>query len=102
MQRVSESKALPGQLPITAKMSNAHLTMVREDLNECDERDSQDSDAPKSARIWKGKNSLQEHDELMPDVVTFKHSGDSFDEGGIDAILLVCILMCPSKKNEFG
>ncbi|GMY23053.1 serine/threonine-protein kinase D6PKL1 [Fagus crenata] len=65
-----------GQIP------NVHMVLVRDDVGGSEARDSQDSDSPVPVRTWRGKASLPEHEELMPDVITFKGSGDSFEDGG--------------------
>lgn len=62
------------------QIPNVPMVFVREDGSEA--RDSQDSDSPVPLRTWRGKTSLPEREELMPDVITFKGSGDSFEEGG--------------------
>nr|POE91829.1 serine/threonine-protein kinase d6pkl2 [Quercus suber] len=62
------------------QIPNVPMVFVREDGSEA--RDSQDSDSPGPLRTWRGKTSLPEREELMPDVITFKGSGDSFEEGG--------------------
>jgi protein-serine/threonine kinase len=58
------------------------MVLVREDLGRSDTRGSQDADSPVPVRTWKGKASLPEDEELMPDVVTFKGSVNPFEEGG--------------------
>lgn len=65
-----------GQIP------NARMVLAREEVGRSDGRDSRHSDSPAPVRMLKGKASLPEHEELMPDVLTFKGSGDSFEEGG--------------------
>ncbi|KAL8119328.1 serine/threonine-protein kinase D6PK [Apium graveolens] len=84
MQRVFESKAHSGKLPITAKISNAQLTIVREDAGEYDEQDPKDLDSRNSARAWKGKEPVQESDELTFDF-TPKGNRDSFSDSGADS-----------------
>lgn len=84
MQRVFESKALPGKLPATAKISNAQLTIVREDAGEYDEQDPKDLDSRNSTRAWKGKEPMHESDELTFDF-TLKGSRDSFSDSGADS-----------------
>ena len=59
-----------------------HMVLVREDVGRSDTRGSQDLDSPVPVRTRKGKASLPEDEELMPDVVTFKGSGNPFEEGG--------------------
>ena len=62
------------------QIPNVPMVFVREDGSEA--RDSQDSDSPAPLRTWRGKTSFPEREEFMPDVITFKGSGDSFEEGG--------------------
>lgn len=64
------------------QIPNVPMVFVREDGSEA--RDSQDSDSPAPLRTWRGKTSFPEREEFMPDVITFKGSGDSFEEGGSD------------------
>lgn len=85
MQRVFESKALPGKLPVSAKISNTQLTIVREDAGEYDEQNSKDLNSRNSARTWKGKEPLHESDELTFDVFTLKGSRDSLSDSGADS-----------------
>lgn len=59
-----------------------HMVLVREDVGRSDARGHQDSDSTVPVRTWKGKASLPEDEELMPDVVTFKGIGNPFEEGG--------------------
>uniref|UniRef100_A0A5B6ZHI6 non-specific serine/threonine protein kinase n=1 Tax=Davidia involucrata TaxID=16924 RepID=A0A5B6ZHI6_DAVIN len=81
MERFTESKALPRQLPVVGQVSIMRSTSVRKDVCLSVARDSQDSDSLAPVRTWKGKDSLQEREELMPDAITFKVSGDSIEEG---------------------
>lgn len=39
-------------------------------------------DFPVPGQTWKGKNFLEEDEELKPDVISFKFSGDSSEESG--------------------
>lgn len=72
---------LPGQLPIVGLVAKQHMALLRQEVGRPDARDSQDSDSsPAPIRTWKGKDSLLEQEESMPDVV--KGSSDSFEEGG--------------------
>ena len=82
MERIPESKkTLPGQLPIVGLVAKQHMALLRQEVGRPDARDSQDSDSsPAPIRTWKGKDSLLEQEESMPDVV--KGSSDSFEEGG--------------------
>lgn len=82
MERIPESKkTLPGQLPIVGLVAKQHMALLRQEVGRPDARDSQDSESsPAPIRTWKGKDSLLEQEESMPDVV--KGSSDSFEEGG--------------------
>ncbi|KAK6119350.1 hypothetical protein DH2020_046906 [Rehmannia glutinosa] len=63
MERIPESQPLPRQLPLAHK-------------------ESLDFDLPAPAQAWKGKHFPQEDEELISDIVSFKVSGDSFEEAG--------------------
>ncbi|MBA0584118.1 serine/threonine-protein kinase D6PK [Gossypium raimondii] len=96
MERVSESKLLPRKLPALSSVPNPHIVFEREaglmlNLQPVYARDKAarsnvgSSQLPESAepvRTWKGKHSLLEQVEIMPDVITFKCGGDSLEEGG--------------------
>ncbi|XP_052193999.1 serine/threonine-protein kinase D6PK [Diospyros lotus] len=82
MEMIPETKALSGKLPHFRQTSASCIISVRDDVGQSDERDSEDGESPQPVRTWKGKNSLQDKEELMPDVVAFKGSGDSSEEGG--------------------
>ncbi|XP_048225776.1 serine/threonine-protein kinase D6PKL1 [Ricinus communis] len=96
MERVTESKTLPGKLPVASQLSNAYVTLgreggqmqrlqtglVREVVGRFHAQGSQVIDLPVPVRPWKGKDSLAVQEEIMLDVVPSKGSGDSFDEGG--------------------
>ncbi|KAL1802373.1 hypothetical protein ACET3Z_031020 [Daucus carota] len=82
MQRNPELKPLSGLLPIINRTSSTQLTMVKEDMDEYGDRDSQDSESPKpAAEMWHGKRYVEQYDELMPDI-TFKGSDDLLDDDG--------------------
>ncbi|KAK9273929.1 hypothetical protein L1049_018741 [Liquidambar formosana] len=85
MERVPESKVFPRLMPVVSQVSNARTTLVKDEVGRSDARDSQDSDSPAPVRTWKGKDSLPVQEELMPDVVMFKGSRDSFEEGGLNS-----------------
>ncbi|PQM40042.1 serine/threonine-protein kinase D6PK [Prunus yedoensis var. nudiflora] len=74
---VREEIALARQM---AELSNVHSLMVKDVRSNA--RESQDSDSPIPLRTRKGKISFPEEEELLSDSLTFKGSGDSFDEGG--------------------
>lgn len=80
MERVPESKMLPMPLPVLGQVSNARMTLVKEVVRS-DLRESQASDLTAFVTTRKGKYSLSEQDELMPDVHTSKVS-DDFEEAG--------------------
>lgn len=80
MERVPESKMLPMPLPVLGQVSNARMTLVKEVVRS-DLRESQDSDLTALVTTRKGKYSLLEQDELMPDAHTLKVS-DDFEEAG--------------------
>lgn len=82
MERVSKSKPLPRHLPGPSKFSSTHSSLIREDASRYLTRDSPDFDSLAPVGTWKGKNSVQEQDELMQDVLTFNGSGDSLEESG--------------------
>lgn len=84
MERFPGSKPLPRQLPVVAEVTDTHITLVREDevRNQSSVRNVQDSNSYASVRTWKGKNSPQEIEEPMHDVVSIKSSVDSFEEPG--------------------
>ncbi|KAH8488259.1 hypothetical protein Peur_060019 [Populus x canadensis] len=96
MERVAESKALPVKLPVVSQVSlNAyvvsgreasqapklHTGLVRDVAGRFNVKQPQITDFPVPVRPWKGKVSAIIEEELMPDVVTSKGSGDYFDEG---------------------
>ncbi|CAL5381271.1 unnamed protein product [Camellia sinensis] len=82
MEKIPETKALFGKLPVVGWAATASTTSIREVTGRSDARDSEDWDSPASVRTWKEKNYLQDQEELMPDIVTFKGSGDSFEDVG--------------------
>nr|DAD18385.1 TPA_asm: hypothetical protein HUJ06_019848 [Nelumbo nucifera] len=82
MERIPESKALPGQLPVASQVTNVRANLVREEEGPSSARGSRSSDSPALVKAWKGKSSSQEAADLMPDVVSLKGSGDSYEEVG--------------------
>ncbi|XVF79760.1 hypothetical protein PTKIN_Ptkin15bG0015600 [Pterospermum kingtungense] len=96
MERVPESKVLPRKLPAVNSVSNMRMiferesglvpklqsVLVRDDVSRSNVRKFQDSESAEPVRTWKGKDSLLEPEEIMPDVITFKGSSDSLEEGG--------------------
>lgn len=96
MEKVPEPKALPGKLPAAVQVShlcassgievgqvsNTHRGLVREEVVRLNNvRDFKVSNTP-SARTWKGKDSLPEREEIVPDTLMFKGSDDLFEEAG--------------------
>lgn len=97
MEKVPESKALPVKLPIVVQVSNSCIAsgievgqvsnlrrdMVREEvIRSHNMRDFKVSDSFAPVRTWKGKDSLPEREELMPDTLIFKGSDELFEEAG--------------------
>lgn len=96
MEKVPESKTLPGKLPAAVQVShlcassvievgksNMHGGLVREEVVRLNNvRDFKVSNTPASVRTWKGKDSLTEREEIVTDTLTFKGSDDLFEEAG--------------------
>ncbi|OMO69595.1 hypothetical protein CCACVL1_19388 [Corchorus capsularis] len=95
MERVPESKLLPRKLPALSSVSNTRsvfareglvpnlqAVLVREDVGRSNGGNSQCSELAAPVRTWKGKDSFLEQEEVMPDVIAFKGSSDSLEEGG--------------------
>ncbi|OMP00739.1 hypothetical protein COLO4_12410 [Corchorus olitorius] len=95
MERVPESKLLPRKLPALSSVSNTRsvfareglvpnlqAVLVREDVGRSNGGNSQCSELAAPVRTWKGKDSFLEQEEVMPDVIVFKGSSDSLEEGG--------------------
>ncbi|XP_021279908.1 serine/threonine-protein kinase D6PK [Herrania umbratica] len=99
MERVPDSKVLPRKLPAVSSVLNARMVfgreaglvpnlqavLVREEVGRSNLGNSQDSETAAPVRTWKGKDSLLEQEEIMPDVIIFKGSSDSLEEGGPSA-----------------
>ncbi|KAL5560482.1 hypothetical protein UlMin_036693 [Ulmus minor] len=69
----------------TRELVHKVRSVLVKDVGRSDARDSYDSDSPVPVpmRLWKGKTSLPEHEELIKsNAVVFKVDGDSFDDGG--------------------
>ncbi|CAK9133582.1 unnamed protein product [Ilex paraguariensis] len=88
MESVPELKMHPSKLSLVGKVSIADRTFPRGDTGRSDAREDLDSSA--IVRTWmgapvrtgKGKDSILEHEEFMPQVVPCKGSGDSFEDIG--------------------
>lgn len=63
-----------------AQLSNAQIVLVREDMG-FDTR-CQEPPSPVPTRTWKGKGSLPEHVEFVPDIETLKCSNGSLGATG--------------------
>ncbi|KAG8391518.1 hypothetical protein BUALT_Bualt01G0196000 [Buddleja alternifolia] len=79
MERIPEPRSLPRQLPLSVKVAKTHPTLLKDEIRK--PSNLRESLEP-SAQAWKGKPFLQEDEELMPDVISFKFSGDSFEDTG--------------------
>ncbi|KAJ4955689.1 hypothetical protein NE237_012472 [Protea cynaroides] len=82
MERIPESKTLQGKLSVVGQLSKVHANVVRGGEGASSAWGSQCSDSPALVKAWKGKISYQEPEEITPDVLSFKGSGDSCEEGG--------------------
>ncbi|XAR54188.1 Non-specific serine/threonine protein kinase [Bertholletia excelsa] len=82
MEKIPETKVLSGKFPIAGHVSIGFPSSVRQVVSQSDAKDYEDLDCPIHVRIGKGKNSLEDVEELMSDVITFKTTGDSFEDGG--------------------
>ncbi|XVF33626.1 hypothetical protein REPUB_Repub17cG0184100 [Reevesia pubescens] len=96
MERVPESKLLPRKLPAVSSVSNMRMVferqsglvpnlqavLVRDEVVRSNVGNSQDSESAEHVMTWKGKDSLLELEEIMPDVIAFKSSSDSLEESG--------------------
>ncbi|KAI3693206.1 hypothetical protein L6452_33037 [Arctium lappa] len=117
MRRIHDSQKLPvsGHMPEIGKLPNSHFSLDREDMSFLSVENFQGSSLPISVRKWKGKNFLQDDEELMPDVNILKETDDSFDEIGstsfsgashppepVDTDLMspVCVPIGQNKSSE--
>ncbi|XP_042484912.1 serine/threonine-protein kinase D6PKL1-like [Macadamia integrifolia] len=82
MERIPESKMVPRKFPEVGQLSKIRANVVREDEGPSSARGSQSSDSPALLKAWKGKSSSRESEKITPDVLSFKGSGDSCEEGG--------------------
>ncbi|KAF9624270.1 hypothetical protein IFM89_009178 [Coptis chinensis] len=76
MERARDSKIVSGKLPVVGQIPDAR----RE--GQSMGKKSPNSASPGNEKSWKGKGSLPEQEEAMPDTVAFKDSGDSNEESG--------------------
>lgn len=85
MERIPEFHSVPRQLPIANKVSKTPPALLKDELRKPSKlREPQELDSRFPAQAWKGKSFLQEEEdeELMPDVLSFKVSDDSYEEPG--------------------
>ncbi|KAI7757665.1 hypothetical protein M8C21_029654, partial [Ambrosia artemisiifolia] len=84
-RKVHASQKLPvsGEMPDIIKVASSHFASVKEDMNLVNAQKVQDYSLPVSVRKCKGKDRLQDDEELMPDVSSIlKRNDDSCDEIG--------------------
>ncbi|KAK8587852.1 hypothetical protein V6N12_022324 [Hibiscus sabdariffa] len=88
MERAMESKLLSRRLPASVfgreagLVPNLKAVSVRDGTGRTNLGNSLDFKLTEPVRTWKGKDSLLEHKEFMPDVINFKVSSDSLGESG--------------------
>lgn len=84
MIRIHDSTKFPVHKQIfdMDEQSNTHFSLETEDLNRTKPHEFRNSTLPVSVRTWKGKNSLNDNEEIMFDMITLKESDDSLDEIG--------------------
>ncbi|XP_039027360.1 serine/threonine-protein kinase D6PKL1-like isoform X2 [Hibiscus syriacus] len=99
MERVPKLKLLARELPAVSSVSNQHIVFEGEGglmlnfqavrsgdrVGRCNVGNSQLSESAEPVRTWKGKgkDSLLERVEIMPDVITFNCDSDSLEESGL-------------------
>ncbi|XAR63263.1 Non-specific serine/threonine protein kinase [Bertholletia excelsa] len=74
---ISETKVLPGRCLVSGLASTAGTLSVRDVVSQPSAQKLGNADFPAPIRVWKGKNTLQDQEDL-----SVKSSGDSFEEGG--------------------
>ncbi|KAL5723970.1 Serine/threonine-protein kinase d6pkl2 [Ranunculus cassubicifolius] len=79
MERVRDTDMMTSQLPVVSRRSNGRMIGVREESS-LNGRKLPNPVPPSYTKLSKGKSSLREQEEVMPDVVAFKGSGDSNEE----------------------
>ncbi|KAL2251631.1 serine/threonine-protein kinase D6PKL1 [Sesamum indicum] len=82
MEKIPELRLLPTQLPRGSKGTKAHPTLLEEIRKPSKLQESHELDPRVAAQAWKGKSFLQEEEDLMPGVLSFKVSDDSFEGSG--------------------
>ncbi|KAL9297122.1 hypothetical protein ACSQ67_023018 [Phaseolus vulgaris] len=83
-----------------AQLSNARIVLVREDMG-FDTRSCQEPPSPVPIRAWKGKSSLPEAVEFVPDIQSLNGSNDSFGETGQTKSEAACLMKSVSLKGPF-
>ncbi|KAL8500431.1 hypothetical protein ACS0TY_020141 [Phlomoides rotata] len=83
MERIPESRSSPMQLPLAHKVIKTQPTWLKDlIMKPSNLRVSLELDLPSPVHEWEGKNSLEEDEEIMADILSFKINGDSFEETG--------------------
>ncbi|XP_010919725.1 serine/threonine-protein kinase D6PKL1 [Elaeis guineensis] len=80
MERVSDSKMLPGQLPGVDQALGTQGNSLRVEEGPTCARKSENLDPPIPIRAWKGKVPFPEEKELAPEAESFR-SADSYEGG---------------------
>nr|DAD47688.1 TPA_asm: hypothetical protein HUJ06_017625 [Nelumbo nucifera] len=81
MENSPEIKTLREQLAVASQAKNVHINAAKAAEGPSKVGGSQSSDSSALVKTLKGKNSFQEPEEAMPDAVSFKGSGDAYEEG---------------------
>ncbi|KAL6513548.1 Serine/threonine-protein kinase d6pkl2 [Orobanche gracilis] len=84
MDRTSKLHTLPRQLSHAPMVTKTYPTLVKGEINKPSKsHEPQELNSLLPPQSWKGKKFLQEdEEELMPDVLSFKISDESFEEIG--------------------
>lgn len=117
MERIPEMHSIPKQLPHPNKATKNLPTLMKQEIRKPSKlREPQELDPRMPPLSWKGKSFLEEDEELMPDVLSFKISGDdSFEETGstsfhgvshppepVDTDMMRPVYIPIGRKNEDG
>ncbi|KAL8167596.1 hypothetical protein V2J09_009095 [Rumex salicifolius] len=81
MERITESKAFPGRVQSSKHLPSAKISAPEVHMSRPRSRDSKEMEF--SVRVWKGKHSLQDNEELMVDAVTSMGNSDIVKNGGL-------------------
>ncbi|KAL6565807.1 Serine/threonine-protein kinase d6pkl2 [Orobanche hederae] len=84
MERTSKLHTLPRQLPHAPMVTKTYPTLVKGEINKPSKsHEPRELNSLLPPQSWKGKKFLQEdEEELMPDVLSFKISDESFEDIG--------------------